>query len=745
MKKNILILIMITFALSLFSTVIIVPDHYSTIQAAVNAASTGDEIMVRNGTYTESITINIYGLILYSENGSTQCTIISPTLGEHCIEAHLHMTRLEGFTFTNATNGALVFQQGISELKNCIFEDNEKNGLPLIGGSAITAWSPFDELSGCTFKNNVGSHTVVICSDYILGYNPTVNEVIKNNLFLDNTNTANYPKDLSIMNASSNYCGLIENNTFVGSSGGIHIVGILNGNADLIIKNNIFYNAGISNETYYPDNVAISYCSFTNAGYQNNYTWGNGNLVNTDPQFCPEGPYECYLLESSPCIDTGDPTMFDLDGTRSDMGCYPTTTEIKGLQGDGYNWVSFPRLDRNAVTNEGENIVPYMNQIYSFDDIQEINVVFGGNTVLSYNNSLWSPANLTVCSSNCYKIDIDSESEEDFDYYMPMTGTRLVEDYVIQSNFYTNTDYWLGYWLLETRDIVNAFGSLWNNVETISAEDWYYDKCSNNRGIDTPVPVSWSTSGKNLEYGKGYIITFNTNFTNFCWTPSDSREITEGYDRIETTYFTYNELPSYEVIDVLDIPSNVVEIGVFQEDVCVGAIAVQDSCEQILVYTQPTSREEIPFTFEVIMGRELLSSPVLDYLVYNEITGEFESGNVIAGQHKDSIIMFENIGEPQNEISINENIKLHGNYPNPFNPKTNISFSIPSEQKVTLTIYNLKGQKVKELMNGNLPAGEQSVVWEGKDENGKQVASGLYFYKLKTGKKEISKKMLLLK
>ncbi|MBC8416519.1 MAG: T9SS type A sorting domain-containing protein [Candidatus Cloacimonetes bacterium] len=92
-----------------------------------------------------------------------------------------------------------------------------------------------------------------------------------------------------------------------------------------------------------------------------------------------------------------------------------------------------------------------------------------------------------------------------------------------------------------------------------------------------------------------------------------------------------------------------------------------------------------------------------------------------------------------------QDIKL-SNHPNPFNPTTTISFSIPKESKVDLIVYNIKGQKVKILVNNDLDKGNHSVVWNGVDESGKPVSSDVYFYKLDVnGKSESVKKCLLLK
>ncbi len=91
-------------------------------------------------------------------------------------------------------------------------------------------------------------------------------------------------------------------------------------------------------------------------------------------------------------------------------------------------------------------------------------------------------------------------------------------------------------------------------------------------------------------------------------------------------------------------------------------------------------------------------------------------------------------------------ISLQQNYPNPFNPETTISFSLPKAEKVNLNIYNLKGQLVKTLYQDNqCSAGVNSVVWNGKDNKGNSVSSGIYFYRLNCGKEQLTKKMVLSK
>ncbi len=85
------------------------------------------------------------------------------------------------------------------------------------------------------------------------------------------------------------------------------------------------------------------------------------------------------------------------------------------------------------------------------------------------------------------------------------------------------------------------------------------------------------------------------------------------------------------------------------------------------------------------------------------------------------------------------------NYPNPFNPETTVMFNLEKEQKVELTIYNLKGQKVRTLYDDRAPQGETRVVWNGTDDNNKSVSSGVYLMKLKGGRITASGKVILIK
>lgn len=143
-------------------------------------------------------------------------------------------------------------------------------------------------------------------------------------------------------------------------------------------------------------------------------------------------------------------------------------------------------------------------------------------------------------------------------------------------------------------------------------------------------------------------------------------------------------------------------------------------------------------TFNVIVGlpvqgsRELVS----DYLNIETDIGNFEI-----------TLNFEtdlNVGT-QNSIVLANN--LIGNYPNPFNPTTTIYFNLAENSPVELTIYNVLGQKINTLINEELTAGPKQIIWNGRDENGESVSSGIYLYEMhvKNGDYTSTKKMILLK
>ena len=93
---------------------------------------------------------------------------------------------------------------------------------------------------------------------------------------------------------------------------------------------------------------------------------------------------------------------------------------------------------------------------------------------------------------------------------------------------------------------------------------------------------------------------------------------------------------------------------------------------------------------------------------------------------------------------------LQANYPNPFNPETHIVFDLGlldgPDQQARVVIYNLLGQRIATLVNGVLPSGQYDIVWNGRDQRGRAVASGIYFVRLETSSgRNFTHKMVLVR
>ncbi len=124
------------------------------------------------------------------------------------------------------------------------------------------------------------------------------------------------------------------------------------------------------------------------------------------------------------------------------------------------------------------------------------------------------------------------------------------------------------------------------------------------------------------------------------------------------------------------------------------------------------------------------------------IIGISESNTVMLhGNNLSGYFLISNKESVENDVkSTPAKFNLFQNYPNPFNPTTTIKYEIPVTGKVMLSIYNLLGQKVSELVNKNQSAGSYEVTWDAQ-----KFSSGVYLYQLTSGNYSVSKKLLLLK
>jgi hypothetical protein len=122
----------------------------------------------------------------------------------------------------------------------------------------------------------------------------------------------------------------------------------------------------------------------------------------------------------------------------------------------------------------------------------------------------------------------------------------------------------------------------------------------------------------------------------------------------------------------------------------------------------------------------------------NLTVGATEVNFVLPGRRQTNV-------EQDKTASMPRSVALIGNYPNPFNPSTNIMFELPQQTRVSVDIYNISGALVRRVLENSLPAGRHTVSWDGQDQYGAQVSSGVYLVQLKAGDNLLVRKILLMR
>ncbi|MCB5259631.1 MAG: T9SS type A sorting domain-containing protein [Candidatus Cloacimonadaceae bacterium] len=215
---------------------------------------------------------------------------------------------------------------------------------------------------------------------------------------------------------------------------------------------------------------------------------------------------------------------------------------------------------------------------------------------------------------------------------------------------------------------------------------------------------------------------------------------TDPHYREMAFQFSYEEqleyIPIFVSIDLnqFEDGNKPTEIAVFVDEECKGAAVIKDGEVQLNAYitniTDP-SEELKEMEFRMYFPGKTASTNVLNYSVLNPQAGTFASRKVKLGATE----------IPPLPLST----RLYQNYPNPFNPETLIQYDLKDDGQVVIDIYNLKGQKVRSVVNNVKNAGSYTEIWDGTNNNSKQASSGVYFYRMHAHNQTMTNKMLLLK
>ena len=251
---------------------------------------------------------------------------------------------------------------------------------------------------------------------------------------------------------------------------------------------------------------------------------------------------------------------------------------------------------------------------------------------------------------------------------------------------------------------VNAYYNIWEYTDAVSINEHIYDNDDNSwHGIIHFDP--WFDGDQELSLISDELIDFGT------------------VSGVEIGY-----LPVV-IENTGDTDINLWEVSFAEDDQ--PAFTHDYTCELISSGTQDT----IWVTFNP--STDGIFSDILS--IYNSSTNQPIIQITLQGNGEDVNIEDEVI------IPVNDATTIYSNYPNPFNPETSISFNLENSCYVSLQVFDIRGRLVSSLVNEILIAGKHEVTWKGIDRNGKRVASGMYFYRMKTKVYSNTKKMLLLK
>ncbi len=519
---------------------------------------------------------------------------------------------------------------------------------------------------------------------------------------------------------------LNDYNIFEGLIDAIKGMGELNGkDRTFILTDGIDLYCYKNSTDNYSDHDLYYTWNTTNVGYP---FWAVMSLFPDDPG---PGVSTAYLLNDE---------LVYLSATGKKVSILDCSNQDDEIQHNrrlfaGWNWEGFPIFP--TTTNNGADILDYLE---THGEITEVEGSIIGNPVYDSFTGIWDPDFFQFDDKSLYKLNMTSYTNpvhyvQGSDCFNTIGEMRESSEPIlvdIQGYQY----YWVGYDLMPSQRIDDAFGDEWSNVRSVKAEDWYFSRQERGRP-ELEIPC-WSVKGKYLEFGKGYLVSFFQDMSSFTWDyrhylPDDI----PNSRKAET--FAFEEKADYLSIDIINNGSReeILEIGAFQDGECIGAVGVIELPVQLQAFVDPNGGE---ITFEVYNGSRSLQQ-VSNYQIMDLTSGEMQKGFISPDTEYAIVMMGKliDIKEPQNYA-----LELD-NYPNPFNPNTTISFSMPESGKAELTIYNTKGQLVKTLVSEEFTAGKHSVVWNGKGENEKIVSSGIYFYKLTTKNSVVTKRMIMLK
>lgn len=401
--------------------------------------------------------------------------------------------------------------------------------------------------------------------------------------------------------------------------------------------------------------------------------------------------------------------------------------ELKRLH-KGTNWVGFPILENNTGTPI-QSVVEYLINT-NINITPLVDLTIQSQSALSswdyYND--WQQLNLTTIESvEGYKLTLTDDVFKTI--YMPVQGNRISVDTEVTLQTGLN---WISYF--PTNNLAPSIAlpqEVRDNLKSIRGENWFMT-CKNSEFYvkgECLVTEDVYAECYTLVYGDMYILDMSAPVT-FQWntSPFNQNPITPEEPQSFSAVKTEDYIPV--VIDTIESAETIIEIGAIKDGIVVGAEVVNGYPVNFKLYSN--NLEGVSF--------EVLTTP----------NGSARKSDELKLQPKKEIfdrgVVFMTLSPASSKpTTVPETISLVQAYPNPFNPTVIIRFNILDQVDISLVIYDITGNRIKTLLDGNLNTGSHAITWDGTNEYNNPVATGIYLYQLQTPDALIKNKIIYLK
>nr|MBI9030521.1 right-handed parallel beta-helix repeat-containing protein [bacterium] len=645
------------------------------LSSVINSSSNNNTIEIQAGIYTGKIDItNKHNITIKGVNKNN--TVIHGYVGSSAIS----LVDCTNIRFENVSiEGGFSQEGGAFNLENSsitlINSDIHENGtIPQIYNGGLVNTEPGK--GGAIYAKSSSNVYAENCCFY--DNEPLLNsEIVGQTLhFVDS--------DATIMN-----CNLMQD---VPSE----VIDLHSDNSSYYFTNTIIKNPNITDATY---NFCCIYDTFDIQTLSGVY-----NISTTNPMFTDEPNHDYSLIKGSPLIGSG----FDLwycdysvsNWNQDLLTISDLTKEIGANSYDldryasysftddpGYNWVSFPVVDNEPLSNAiMANF--FAEYDYYHSDLLRLKAQTDDGSYLL--EPTYLPGNLSQTEI------IDSRKGYKLRFSQANTMNRF-HGYHIAPDAYVNVPYpgqdtWIGYFLTQTQKPADAFGAYLDELYYIQHKEWTMVREKAKRGDPWIVAIGIGGVEPSISYGdminvKRFAST-NPDNEYFQWILSSQ---SRAYSTSKTTNFQYEEEADYTPIFVeIDSTLGIKEVAIYANDECKGAAVVENDIVMIQGYLS-----EVPDGAELELRTWDNSRKMekVDFNLFNQISNNFEPTHCVVKSNIDyyRVTLGVNNNSQDDNVDMINSLTIN-NYPNPFNPETTISFHNPQSGKVSLSIYNIKGQ-----------------------------------------------------